>query len=92
MYGVLEYKNGRWKQPMALRIELRHERAGTRAASLHQRNGSGGGADGESVSESIGGGQIQTASFVASSYPEEGWAYLVDSVESLELIVDPNFD
>ena len=65
MYGVLEYKNGRWKQPMALRVTLRQERVGQ---SPH------------------------TAEFVASTYPEAGWTYLVDSVESLELMIDPNYD
>lgn len=30
--------------------------------------------------------------FVAGCYPEEGWKFLAESVESLELVVDPNFD
>lgn len=30
--------------------------------------------------------------FVASCYPEEGWKFLAESVESLELVVDPNYD
>lgn len=67
VYGVLEYKNGRWKQPMALAVSLRHERCGPRGAT-------------------------QIAEFVASSYPEDGWAYVVEYIESLELKVDPNFD
>ena len=68
-YGVLEYQHGRWKQPMALQVTLRHDRAST-----------------------AGGGKEHRETFVASCYPEEGWKFLAESVESLELVVDPNFD
>ncbi|GJE87330.1 hypothetical protein PsYK624_034130 [Phanerochaete sordida] len=103
-YGVLEYAHGRWRQPMALRVVLRQERVavarGPRAGTSRARSDDGasevgdGDSDGtrESGGSRGGGREVHRETFVASCYPEEGWKYLADSLESLELIVDPNFD
>lgn len=74
-YGLLEYSRGRWASPMALRVQLRCERAHAPAAP------------GVDVVR-----EVRREEFVAGAYPEDGWAYLVESVEALELVIDPNYD